>query len=176
MVQPYLDIKITGAEGDGNTKTLILDVTPMYQKVATTADLDSNGEIKVQKGADKVEGANAVILASGEMKITEPVTVTIPLPDSFAATNDAKIGHKGYVYTGTIDNNHVLTFVNPHGFSEIIIGAVVALPPRTRPPARSTATCRRLWTRPRTARPLLLRPNPRQARPSPWVATAARSR
>ncbi len=126
VVQPYLDIKITGAEGDGNTKTLILDVTPMYQKVATTADLDSNGEIKVQKGADKVEGANAVILASGEMKITEPVTVTIPLPDSFAATNDAKIGHKGYVYTGTIDNNHVLTFVNPHGFSEIIIGAVVA--------------------------------------------------
>ena len=60
------------------------------------------------------------------MKITEPVTVTIPLPNSFTATNDAKIGHKGYVYTGTIDNNHVLTFVNPHGFSEIIIGAVVA--------------------------------------------------
>ena len=30
------------------------------------------------------------------------------------------------MYTGTIDNNHVLTFANPHGFSEIIIGAVVA--------------------------------------------------
>ena len=50
VVQPYLDIKITGAEGDGNTKTLILDVTPMYQKVATTADMTSDSpEITVKK-------------------------------------------------------------------------------------------------------------------------------
>ncbi len=38
----------------------------------------------------------------------------------------AKIGHKGYVYTGKIDNQHVLTFVNPHGFSAFTIGVTVA--------------------------------------------------
>ncbi len=57
IVQQYLDIRITDATSDTTdtttTKTLTLDITPMYRKVATTANPDAtdNSEIVV-KGID----------------------------------------------------------------------------------------------------------------------------
>ncbi|MGI6028856.1 MAG: S-layer homology domain-containing protein [Candidatus Heteroscillospira sp.] len=109
VVQPYMDIKITDV--DAETSILTLDITPMYNKVATTDKED----IQI--------GSNAVVIESAQpLSIAKPVTVTIPLPETFSADSDVKVGHKGYVYDGRIDENHVLTFTNPHGFSEFVIG------------------------------------------------------
>ena len=124
VVQPYLNIVITDASITNDSKTLTLDITPMYQKVATTAQLSGEQpeEIVVKKDIN-TSGANAVILSSGEMKITEPVTVTLPLPADFVQNDKLNVGHKGYVYAGNVKDN-VLTFTNPHGFSEFKLGAV----------------------------------------------------
>ena len=124
VVQPYLNIVITDASITNDSKTLTLDITPMYQKVATTAQLSGEQpeEIVVKKDIN-TSGANAVILSSGEMKITEPVTVTLPLPADFVQNDKLNVGHKGYVYAGNVKGN-VLTFTNPHGFSEFKLGAV----------------------------------------------------
>ncbi len=119
VVQPYLDIEITDVTIENGTKTLTLDITPMYQKVATTANIE-NEEIVVKEN-DQTVDANAVVLEFGELKVAGAVTVEIPLPTNFAADGDLNVGHKGYVYTGTVSKN-VLTFTNPHGFSEFTIG------------------------------------------------------
>ena len=105
VVQPYMDIAITDVTiNDDGSKTLTLDITPMYRTVATTATNTSDIEL----------GTNAVEVNAEEL----------PLPADYAAdgnlyVNHAKDGHT-YVYTGTVVNNQ-LTFTNPHGFSEFTI-------------------------------------------------------
>ena len=122
VIQPYMDIEITAADaGEG---TFTLDITPMYRTIATTADVDDGDEIKLEDGTDK----NAVeVVRAKELTVTKSVTITLPLPTGFVDTsvNNLYVNHKKdngptYVYTGTVENN-VLTFVNPHGFSEFSV-------------------------------------------------------
>ena len=122
VIQPYMDIEITAADaGEG---TFTLDITPMYRTIATTADVDNGNEIKLEDGTDK----NAVeVVRAKELTVTKSVTITLPLPTGFVDTsvNNLYVNHKKdngptYVYTGTVENN-VLTFVNPHGFSEFSV-------------------------------------------------------
>ncbi|HIY37963.1 MAG TPA: S-layer homology domain-containing protein [Candidatus Agathobaculum merdigallinarum] len=116
VVQPYMDIAISNVtiEGDGS-KTLTLDITPMYRTVATT-------------NANDIElGTNAVQLDNATLAISKPVVMTIPLPADYTTETTLYVDHvKGditYVYTGTVESD-VLTFTNPHGFSQFTITSV----------------------------------------------------
>jgi hypothetical protein len=141
VVQPYLDIKIkdiaiTGT-GEAKTTTLTLDITPMFQKVATTATLNAdrpedNQDIVVKTEDPQQTGANAVLIGQPEkLTITKPVTVTIPLPQGFTSEPVLYVTHElerngktyTYVYTGRVAED-VLTFENPHGFSKFTMSAV----------------------------------------------------
>lgn len=130
VVQTYMDIDITAV--NTTSKTLTLDITPMYRTVATTANTDS--EIRFT-GAD-VTDANAVLVGpAGKLIINKPVTIKIPLPTNFVSpaitgANDYPsiyVQHKGYEYTATVSKESeesdtlYATFTNPHGFSTFTI-------------------------------------------------------
>lgn len=132
VVQPYLQIEVTGyktSEDTDTPNTMTLDITPMVRTVATTANLDSNEEIylKTEDGKEK----NAVIMETGkEMSVTTPITLTIPLPDGFVSntTDKVYVQHKGYEYTANVtesgeesNKTYTATFTNPHGFSTFTI-------------------------------------------------------
>ena len=98
-VETYLDVTVTAAAGDSFT----LDITPMYQLKASAGN--STEEIGEPK----------------KLTVTGSVTLSIPLPNSFAsATEKLFVRHLQYVYEGTVSNN-LLTFLNPHGFSEFTV-------------------------------------------------------
>ena len=112
-IQPYMDISIDAV--DMAAKTVTLDITPMYRTVATTADLDSDDKIVLEKGESEV---NAVQIGNdAPLTITKPVTITLTLPDKFQG-QQVYIQHKGYEYSATADADCKITFTNPHGFSE----------------------------------------------------------
>ena len=118
VVQPYMDIAISNVTiKDDGSKTLTLDITPMYRTVATTATSTSDIELGET-------GKNAVELYNATLTISKPVVMTIPLPADYTTETTLYVDHvKGditYVYTGTVVNNQ-LTFTNPHGFSEFTI-------------------------------------------------------
>ena len=114
-IQPYMDISIDAV--DMAAKTVTLDITPMYRTVATTADLDSDGKIVLEKGEGEV---NAVQIGNdAPLTITKPVTITLTLPSGFVSANGTVyIQHKGYEYSATANASGEITFTNPHGFSE----------------------------------------------------------
>ena len=119
-----MDIDITAV--DITSKTLTLDITPMYRTVATTAINDADISLSG-------DGCNAVDMSkSGTLAINKPVTVKIPLPASFVTKKpDGSYGniyvqHKGYEYTASVSNQSetlYATFTNPHGFSSFTITA-----------------------------------------------------
>lgn len=116
-VQTFLDVQ--PKDYNAAESTLVLDVTPRYQVVASTAD--TAGQIDLE-GKDK----NAVVQESGELEIVSPVELSLQLPDGFSDNpklyiTHTKEGGKQYVYTGTLEGN-TLTFTNPHGFSEFSVG------------------------------------------------------
>lgn len=125
VVQTYMDIDITGIKSSSDTKTLTLDITPMYRTVATTADTDD----QITLAGEGVKNANAVPVGpAGKLTINKPVTVKIPLPTGFAddSTTTIYVQHKGYEYTATVskeNDTYYATFVNPHGFSAFTISA-----------------------------------------------------
>jgi len=118
VIQTYLDITIENVAKNGGTTTVTLDITPMYQKVATTAsDPTAPDAIKLN-----TDGKNAVVLESAQrLTVTKPVMVTIPLSADFPAgtlyVRHQLASGKFRTYQGTVDDNHVLTFYNPDGFS-----------------------------------------------------------
>ncbi len=114
-IQPYMDISIDAV--DMAAKTVTLDITPMYRTVATTADLDSDDKIVLEKGEGEV---NAVQIGNdAPLTITKPVTITLTLPSGFVSENNTVyIQHKGYEYSATAGADCKITFTNPHGFSE----------------------------------------------------------
>ncbi len=101
-IQIALDVELQAIElaEDGTMAGLTLDISPVYQVL--------NAEGKVE--------------SEGELKITGAVTVSVSLPEGFAAdgqtlyvrhtTDDGTV----YTYEGTVSNN-VLTFTNENGFS-----------------------------------------------------------
>ena len=126
VVQTYMDIDITAV--DITSKTLTLDITPMYRTVATTAINDADISLSG-------DGCNAVDMSkSGTLAINKPVTVKIPLPASFVTQksdgsyDNIYVQHKGHEYTATVtatttegNTTLIATFTNPDGFSEFTI-------------------------------------------------------
>ena len=113
VVQPYLEISVAAVSIQSSTKTVTLDITPMYITVATTnkdnIDLEGSNKNAVQIGT------------AHELTITKPVTVTIPLTTGFVNDGTLYVKHvkdngSTYYYKGSVKNN-VLTFTNPNGFS-----------------------------------------------------------
>ncbi len=157
-VQPYLDIKITGNKittttgGDSGSGTatatvteLTLDIVPMVKTIASTAQ---SADAIVTTNSSQGGKANAVEIGEPkQVKVTTPVTITIPLPSGFVAgtTNDLYIKHTksngtSYVYTANITEGtdggasggaeaggsgstatYYATFTNPNGFSQFLI-------------------------------------------------------
>ena len=125
-VQHYVDIKVTGAtsteQDDTTIKTLTLDITPMMQKVATTANLTGKepDEI-VLESEDESTKVNAVPIGDPvELKISIPVEITLPLPEDFVTGDDPKVfvQHNGHEYNTELSKDKkTITFTNPHGFS-----------------------------------------------------------
>ena len=114
-VQPYMDIAIEDV--DTQAQTVTLEITPMYRTVATTADVEHNGDIVLE--ADPAGGATVNAVQIGEEKpltITKPVTMTLTLPDGFKSQT-VYIQHKGYEYSAAAGSDGKITFTNPHGFS-----------------------------------------------------------
>ena len=115
VVQPYMDIAIEDV--DTQAQTVTLEITPMYRTVATTADVEQNGDIVLE--ADPTGGATVNAVQIGEEKpltITKPVTMTLTLPDGFK-DKTVYIQHKGYEYSAAAGSDGKITFTNPHGFS-----------------------------------------------------------
>ncbi len=157
-VQPYLDIKITGnkittkttGEGDSLDATaavteLTLDIVPMVRTIASTA---ASADAIVTTNSSQEGEANAVELGEPkQVKVTTPVTITIPLPSDFVSGTTDKLYIKhtkssgtSYVYTADITSQatgasgggagaggsegtttYYATFTNPNGFSKFLI-------------------------------------------------------
>lgn len=145
VIQPYL--KITAQryqKTNDETAEMVLDITPMYRTVATTADLDNSSDkiiIKDEADDEPGESVNAVIMEKDlKLNVTRPIDISIPLPNGFANSDVTTlyIKHvKGngatYFYTGSVSNENtgdgsssatqILTFSNPNGFSEFTISS-----------------------------------------------------
>ena len=115
VVESSFDVEITDVVADnGDVDSITLDITPVYQMVATN-------------------GTDDVVLAEGELEIEEPVVITVNIPDSLAeqavngklyVTHEAATGT--YVYEATVGGSvgaYTATFTNPHGFSPFTISA-----------------------------------------------------
>lgn len=127
VIQPYLEIELQKTSIEGEQKSFQLDITPMYRTVATTANVAGNDDIIV-KGEEAGETANAVVMGKpAKLNVTKPVEMTIRLPDGFAAEDTTlyvlhqKDDGRRYQYVGTVNDENVLTFTNPNGFSVFTI-------------------------------------------------------
>lgn len=128
-VKTYLSIRPSDVTTDAtaNTKTLVLDITPMAQVVATTTSVTRPEDAKTE--GDDINAVN--VGEPKELEITKPVTITLNLGTAFTGDETtALIKHyhkKGIsTYRGTI-NAGVVTFRNRNGFStfEVTVGANV---------------------------------------------------
>ena len=121
-VQTYFDIKVADVEVTNTTVTEVtLNITPMYQLVATTTDVLSDPNTKIDTDTTDGDGANAVKIGNPVvMKIDKPVEITVDLPAAFA-DKEVYVKHqaeKGVaIYKATADANGKLTFTNKIGFS-----------------------------------------------------------
>lgn len=104
VVETKLNISVTDVN-DGDSFTL--DITPTYSITAIAA------------GKDPV-----TIVENKTLPVTKSVTLTIPLPESFANAAALFVHHlknnRTYVYDGEVAGDK-LTFTNPHGFSQFTI-------------------------------------------------------
>lgn len=125
VVQPYLDIQVLNATAtatETTKKNFVLDVTPMYRTLATTADKNDLDSMVVE-GEEDGKDPNTVVMGSAKkLEITQPVEMEIQLPDGFTTENTLFVFHqkddgRSYCYEGTVSGN-VVTFTNPNGFSK----------------------------------------------------------
>lgn len=125
VVQPYLDIQVLNATAtatETSKKNFVLDVTPMYRTLATTADKNDLDSMVVEGEADGKDPNTVVMGSAKKLEITQPVEMAIQLPDGFATENTLFVFHqkddgRSYCYEGTVSSN-VVTFTNPNGFSK----------------------------------------------------------
>ena len=111
VIEPYLKIAVNSY----NNESLSMDITAMYRLKATTA----------ANVAGMTEGNSATIPGTEKvLNTTEPVTITVPLPNGFVTDADKPVyvQHKGIyeyvaVVSGDSENGFTATFTNPHGFS-----------------------------------------------------------
>ena len=136
VIQPYMDVSIVEVSAEGENKTLKLDITPRYNVVATTANLGGENPEDIIIAGEGVNNANAAIVERAlELTITQPVTVTIPLPDGFVTDGGANIYvkhtkngdfvayHTATYAAGSNGASDTLTFLNDEGFStfEVVV-------------------------------------------------------
>ena len=134
VVQPYLDVTATGYTTDTDgTVVLTLDITPMYKTVATTADVKAGEEIYTETTGDNAKNAVEVAGKTGELQVTEPIEITVPLPDGCTIDADKQVlvkhtkedgtvyYYKATVTPGTTTTPAKVTFTNLNGFSEFEI-------------------------------------------------------
>lgn len=123
-VQAYLEI--TPKEYDLARNILTLDITPMVQVVASTADSAENIVLPEDVGDGQTQNAVVYQEAKPLDMTKKEVTVSITLPSTFnTEDNTAYILHtkeneKQYVYDGEVENS-ILTFINPNGFSDFTV-------------------------------------------------------
>nr|WP_326185170.1 S-layer homology domain-containing protein [uncultured Oscillibacter sp.] len=127
VAEPYLAVEVksyeeTTVDETTTNKALTVGITAMYNIKATTGDpTKSEGE----DGAMTED--NTVLLETKEMSVSDPVTLSIPLPAGFVsdASDQVYVQHKGYEYDTTISgdatNGFTATFTNPHGFSDFVL-------------------------------------------------------
>lgn len=123
VVQPYLDVAVKSATTTGETNSMTVEISAKYNVIATTADDPEDIELE---GND----INATTLDSGkEMKVTSPVTITLPLPNGFVTNvkNNVYVQHENiYEYKADVtskaeEGSYTATFTNPHGFSTFVL-------------------------------------------------------
>lgn len=123
VVQPYLDVAVKSATTTGKTKSMTVEISAKYNVIATIAE--DPEDIKTGD-----TGKNAVTLKTNQdMKVTSPVTITLPLPAGFVTGTSDKVyvQHKGYEYEATVTSDeetpptYTATFTNPHGFSTFVL-------------------------------------------------------
>ena len=124
VIQPYMDIKVTDVNSDGDQKSFTLDITPMYRKVAVKND-DGSVPDDIITDAD-AEGetdssVNAVVVEKPQqLKVNQPTEVVIPLPANFTRGSTLYVQHDNrHYHQGTVASN-VLTFTT-EGFSPFTI-------------------------------------------------------
>jgi len=116
QVVPAVEVKVVSGT-DVGTKTLVLDITP----VAKVTAVESGNETH---NAD---------LGTTELEVTAPVTVTIPVPETFAQDDELVTvvhikdnGEKIYHHGLKVENGEI-SFLNEHGFSAFVITPSVNL-------------------------------------------------
>ena len=133
VAQYYFNVtatEYTVANDSATSNAITFDITPMYQLVATTADLGNNEPIIVtDDGGGK---KNAVPLGKPqELEISKSITMTLDLPSEFfgnvqnpttAYVTHFKDSGAVYQYTASVttkegNNGYTITFKNPNGFS-----------------------------------------------------------
>ncbi len=124
VIQPYMDIKVTDVNSDGNQKSFTLDITPMYRKVAVKNDNGSvPDDIITDTDAEGETGSsiNAVVVEKPQqLKVNQPTEVVIPLPANFTTKNTLYVLHDNrHYHRGTVASK-VLTFTT-EGFSPFTI-------------------------------------------------------
>lgn len=133
-VRPYLDVQVEGVKipetGSSEAPEVTLDITMKYDVVASTekdADQIVTAEDKEQ---DSLKTVNAVVTEKGKTLNVEKgteVEITVPLPEVFSAYKDkiivkhVKDDGTVYYYDAVVNNDGTITFINPNGFSKIII-------------------------------------------------------
>lgn len=123
VVQPYLAVEVVDCVQEGAEAKLELNITPMYNTVATTAENPTTA-------SSIVIGTNAAVVGSAKtMTVTTPVTITIPLPADFA-TENLKVQHTKsngsvYYYQAVVEGETSKTaaFTVTHGFSKFVLKA-----------------------------------------------------
>jgi len=112
-VKSYKEEPTTLEDGtEGTIKTLEFDIEPKYDVVA----IDNNNNDNT-----------ATLKEDQELEVTEPVVITMELPEGFAPVGSTlyiehvKDDGTTYIYEGKVSQdasgNLILTFVNPNGFS-----------------------------------------------------------
>ena len=124
VIQPYMDIKVTDVNSDGDQKSFTLDITPMYRKVAVKND-DGNvpDDIVTREDAEGEGGSrvNAVVLENAvELPVKQPTEVVIPLPTGFTTGKTLYVLHDNRHYHQGAVESDVLTFTT-EGFSPFTI-------------------------------------------------------
>lgn len=122
-VQAYLEI--TPKYYSEAKNILTLDITPMVQVVASTADIAEDIVLEEDVGAGKTKNAVVYRKPKPLTIANKNVTMTITLPNDFTTVATAYVLHaksetKQYVYDGEVEND-ILTFINPNGFSDFTV-------------------------------------------------------
>ena len=102
------------------TNELVLEITPKYNLVVSTAAT-----------ADDIKEDNSQVIGDAqELKVDQPVKISMELPSSFTVDAGTKIyvqhekNDVTYVYEATVtevNGKKMISFVNPHGFSTFTV-------------------------------------------------------